>query len=78
MLKLGDATLMLNPAYEDDKRTSSPDPARVAAHADTILCFECDSVKEVYVHLRARGWETEEPKTTHYGMRQGHTKDPDG
>ena len=78
MLKLGDAMFMLNAAYEDDQRPSSSDPARVAAHADTILYFGCDSVEEVYSHLRAKGSETEEPRTTHYGMRQVYTKDPDG
>ena len=78
MLKLGDATLMLNTAYEDEERPPSADPARVAAHADTILYFGCDSVDDVYAHLRANGWETQEPMTTHYGMRQVYTNDPDG
>ena len=77
-LKLGDAALMLNTAYEDDERPSSPDPDRVAVHADTILYFGCDSVDGVYQHLRAKGWATREPITTHYGMRQVYTKDPDG
>ena len=34
MLKLGDITLMLNAAYEDDVRPPLPNPARIAAHAD--------------------------------------------
>ena len=77
-LKLGDAGLMLNAAYEDDEQPSSPDPERVAAHADTILYFGCDSVDGVYQHLRAKGWTMQEPMTTDYGMRQVYTKDLDG
>ena len=77
MLKLGGATLMLNTAYEAGQRPARPDPPRVAAHADTVLFFGCGSVDEVYAHLRAKGWEAREPVTTHYGMRQVYTKDPD-
>ena len=78
LLKLGDAMLMLNTAYEDDERPLSPDPARVEAHADTILYFACDSADEVYMHLVAKGWETQEPINAYYGMRQVYTKEPDG
>ena len=78
MLKLGHATLMLNTAYEDDERPPSPDPERVAAHADTTLFFGCDNVHDVFAHLRAKGWEAKEPLMTHYGMAQVYTKDPDG
>ncbi len=78
MLTLGDATLMLNTAYEDTTRPSSPDSARVAAHADTILYFACKSVDKVYAHLCAKGWETQAPMTTHYRMKQVYIKDPDG
>ena len=78
MLKLGDAMFMLNAAYEDGKRPASPGPERDAAHSDTVLYFECGSVDEVYEHLQAKGWQSEEPQTTHYGMRQVYTKDPDG
>jgi glyoxylase I family protein len=34
MIRLGDATLMLNTAYEDDKRPRSPDAKRVRGHRD--------------------------------------------
>jgi uncharacterized glyoxalase superfamily protein PhnB len=78
MLKLGDAVLMLNTAYEDDERPPAPDIVRTAAHGDTILYFACDSVDEVYAHLRAKNWKAAPPVTTHYGMRQIHTRDPDG
>jgi len=78
MLKLGGATLMLNTAYEPDKRPPAPDPSRVASHADTILYFDCDNVDQVHAHLRAQGLKTQEPVDTHYGMRQVYVKDPDG
>jgi catechol 2,3-dioxygenase-like lactoylglutathione lyase family enzyme len=78
MLKRGDAVLMLNTAYESHERPSAPDPERVAAHADTILFFGCESVDEVAAHLKAKGWRADEPVTTHYAMRQLYTKDPDG
>lgn len=78
MLRLGDARLMLNTAYEDGERPSRPDPARVAAHADTALFFGCDSADEVYAHLCTKAWPTEEPVTTHYGMQQVYTMDTDG
>lgn len=78
MLKLSDATLMLNAAYEDDERPQSPDAARVASHADTALFFSCDDADAIYAHLVAKGWPASEPVTTHYGMRQVYAKDPDG
>lgn len=78
LLKLGDATLMLNTAYEDNERPSSPDPMRVAVHADTCLYFGCTSADDVYEHLRAKGWEVQKPMNRDYGMRQVYTKDPDG
>ena len=78
MLKLGGAMLMLNTAYEPNHRPPAPEPSRVAGHADTNLTFGCGNVDEVYAHLRASGWEAQEPVNTHYGMRQVYTKDPDG
>lgn len=69
---------MLNTAYEDDERPPSPDAARVSAHADTILYFDCDNADEVYDHLRGEGLNPQEPVTTHYGARQVYVKDPDG
>ena len=77
-LELGDVRLMLNAAYEDDERPPSPDPGRIASHADTILYFWCDNADEVYAHLRDKGWDAQEPSTAYYGMRQVYTKDPDG
>ena len=78
MLQIGDATLMLNAAYEDHERPAEPDPVRVAAHSDTALFFGCDSADAVFSHLQAKGWLVKEPLTTQYGMRQVYTLDPDG
>jgi catechol 2,3-dioxygenase-like lactoylglutathione lyase family enzyme len=77
MLKLGDCTMMLNTAYESDKRPAAPDPARTKAHGDTALFFGCEDVEAVYKHLQTKGWAARAPVTTSYGMRQVFTKDPD-
>ena len=78
MLRRGDCTLMLNTAFDEGERPAEPDPARVAAHGDTILYFACDSVEEVRAYLRGKGWEADDPVSTYYGMRQLYAKDPDG
>jgi len=77
-LKRGESELMLNTAYEADDRPPAPDPARVAAHADTSLYFGCDDVDAAYAHLRALGVGAKEPIVTDYGMKQIYLKDPDG
>lgn len=42
LLRLGNAELMRNTAYElDDDRPAEPDRARTAAHEDTGLFFGC-------------------------------------
>jgi glyoxylase I family protein len=78
MLKLGDARLMLNTAYESDERPPAPDPQRVCGHADTSLYFSSPDPDAVYAHLLDRGWAATEPTITSYGMRVVSTKDPDG
>jgi catechol 2,3-dioxygenase-like lactoylglutathione lyase family enzyme len=78
LLELGGATLMLNTAYEGPERPPAPDPARVAAHGDTILFVECADVDAAHAHLVARGIPAEPPVLRHYGMRQVTIKDPDG
>ena len=40
LLRLGESELMLNTAYEGDRRPAAPDAKRVAAHRDTCLCSE--------------------------------------
>src|SRR5438045_8595794 len=63
--------LMLNTAYEDDDaRPPVPDPARVAAHDDTIHYFGCPDVDAAYAHLRAKGIDVQEPHLVPYGLTQ--------
>jgi catechol 2,3-dioxygenase-like lactoylglutathione lyase family enzyme len=77
MLRSGEATLMLNTAYERDRRPHEAEPQRVRGHGDTSLYFDADP-DGVYAQLRERGWPVTEPVDTSYGMRQVSTKDPDG
>ena len=79
LLRLGDAELMLNTAYEfDNDRPAEPDHARTAAHDDTGLFFGCPDVDAVYNELRAKGAPVRESAVTGYGMRQMYVRDPDG
>lgn len=78
-LRLGNAELMLNTAYEfDGERPVPPDPARVAAHDDTGLYFACPDVDAAYEDLRARGVAVRTPQVAPYGMKQMYVRDPDG
>ena len=78
MIRLGDAALMLNTAYEDDDRPSSPDPTRVRGHNDVSLYFDFDDLDALYTHLKARGCQLNPPAKTSYGRRQLNVADPDG
>jgi glyoxylase I family protein len=77
-LKLGGATLMLNTAYEENSRPSTPDPLRMVGHTDTGLFFECPDVDATYRYLKERGVHAPEPKDAAHGMRQLYISDPDG
>lgn len=79
LLRLGEAELMLNTAYEfDDERPIEPDRARTAIHEDTGLFFCCPDVDAAYEELREKIAEIEQPKVTGYGMKQLYVLDPDG
>ncbi|HEY2014328.1 MAG TPA: VOC family protein [Bryobacteraceae bacterium] len=78
MLQLGEVKLMLNTAYEDNKRPSEPLPSRVRGHGDTSLYFSSPDPDAVYTHLLEHDWPVNEPTVTSYGVRQVSTKDPDG
>jgi uncharacterized glyoxalase superfamily protein PhnB len=78
LLKLANAELMLNTAYEAGARPPAPDPARVAGHGDTAIFFGCPDVNAVYTHLRAHGVEVAKPTRTSYGFKGLSLKDPDG
>jgi glyoxylase I family protein len=77
-LRLHGAELMLNTAYEADKRPPAPDSARVAAHDDTCLFFNCEDLDAAYRYLCSRGLKLNPPKIAPYGMRQLWLHDPDG
>jgi len=78
LLRLGQAEVMLNTAYEEGDRPAVPNSARAAAHGDTILYFGCPDVDAAYRHLRERGIGVNEPQVVPYGMKQLYVSDPDG
>jgi catechol 2,3-dioxygenase-like lactoylglutathione lyase family enzyme len=77
-LRLNDAELMLNTAYEAPERPPAPEQPRIAAHSETCLYFGCPDVEAAYRYLRSRGIDVQEPKIAHYGMKQLYVSDPDG
>jgi len=70
--------LMLNTAYEAERRPPQADPARTKAHEDTGLFFACRDVDAAYEYLRSHGLRVEPPKLPDYGMKQLYATDPDG
>ena len=78
LLRLNNAEVMLNTAYEQDSRPAQPDSGRVAAHGDTCLYFGCPDVDGAYRHLRAHDIDVKEPHVAPYGMKQLYVSDPDG
>jgi glyoxylase I family protein len=78
MLRLADAVLMLNTAYEKEHRPAAPDPQRRESHRDTALFFACPDVDGAYMYLKARGLDVKPPKVAPYGMKQLYVNDPDG
>ena len=77
-LRHGEAEVMLNTAYDEGERPAVPDPARVAAHADTIVYMGCEDLDAAYAYLQASGVQAEPPKVAPYGMKQLYATDPDG
>jgi glyoxylase I family protein len=79
LLRLGEAEVMLNTAYEfDHERPAAPDRPRAQAHSDTCLYFGCPDVDAAYEELRAKGVSVDQPKIAPYGMKQMYVNDPDG
>lgn len=76
-LRLDGADLMLNTAYERDRRPAEPDPKRRRAHEDIGLFFGCADVDAAYEELRGKGVDVKPPETQSYGMRQLYVRDPD-
>lgn len=77
MMKLGDATVMLNTMFEDGDRPTAADPVRIFAHHDTCIYFGCPDVDAAYDHLREMGVDAEPPEVAPYGMKQLYVSDPD-
>ncbi len=77
-LRLGEASLMLNTAYEADRRPPAPDPAAHAVHGDTQLFIACANLEETGAYLKANGIEVSGPELRPFGMWQMHLRDPDG
>jgi glyoxylase I family protein len=77
-LRHGEAAVMLNTAYDEGERPPAPDPARVAAHADTSLFLGCEDLEAAYAHLVAHGVKADPPKVAPYGVKQLYATDPDG
>jgi len=73
-----DASLMLNTAHDTDDRPDRPDPARVAAHGDTILYLGCEDLEGAYRYLVEHGIQAGRPEVAPYGMKQLYATDPDG
>jgi glyoxylase I family protein len=78
MIRLGDARLMLNTAYEDDKRPTKAEAKRMRGHNDVSLYFEFHDLDSLHAHLRDKGCQVKPPAKTGYGLMQMNVKDPDG
>jgi len=78
MIRLGEATIMLNTGYEDNERPPEPDPQRVLGHQDVSLYFDFDDLDALYSHLKKNGCDVRPPADTTYGLRQLSVRDPDG
>ncbi len=79
LLRLGQAEVMLNTAYEfDHERPAVPDPGRVAGHGDVGLFLSCPDVQAVYDDLHGKGLAINKPNVARYGMKQLCVRDPDG
>jgi len=78
LLMLNGTELMLNTAYEKEHRPAAPDPARIAAHQDTVIYLGCPDVDGAWGHLCEKGIRAQEPKVASYGMKQLYLTDPDG
>ena len=79
LLRLGEAELMLNTAFEsNDERPPERDPAVTAVHGDTVLYFGCPDVDGACKEFRDNGLQVNEPTIAWYGMKQLSLHDPDG
>ena len=79
-LRRDSAELMLNTVYDpaDAARPSRLESARIAAHADITLYFDCPELDALYRELSAAGVHVKPPAVSYYGMTQLSIEDPDG
>ena len=77
-LRLGQAELMLNTAYDAGERPPQRDTTRDGVHQDTTLFFGCPDVDGAFEFLKDKGWSPDPPIVAPYGMKQLFLKDPDG
>jgi glyoxylase I family protein len=78
LLRRDKTELMLNTVYEKPDRPPAPDPARLAAHSDTVIYFGCSDIDAVYTELSLKGLKIQKPTVAPYGMKQLYVLDPDG
>lgn len=78
LLRHGQSELMLNTRHERQARPPAPDPAHVAAHADTTVFLGCRELEAAWEHLRAHGLDVPPPVVRDYGWKQLSLRDPDG
>jgi glyoxylase I family protein len=78
LLRCNGTELMLNTAYDGDRRPPSPDAARIAAHRDAAIYFGCPDVDGAYAQMTQMGISANKPKVAPYGMKQLYLTDPDG
>ena len=78
LLRLGDAELMLNTAYEARDRPPSPDPDRMGGHGDMALYFGCPDVDADYQYMYEKGCKVSPPQILSCGMKEVIITDPDG
>lgn len=80
LLRLGDAEVMLNTAYEfDEERPALADHLGARRHNGTCLYFGCPDVDGAYAELVAKNVAVDRPpKVAPYGMKQIYLHDPDG
>ncbi|HVW95835.1 MAG TPA: VOC family protein [Mucilaginibacter sp.] len=78
LLRLNDIELMLNTAYEAERRPEEPDPERINSHGDTYLYFGCPDTDALYEHLTANNINVNKPEITIYNWKALNFKDPDG
>ncbi|HET9627275.1 MAG TPA: VOC family protein [Kofleriaceae bacterium] len=78
LLRLGDAELMLNTAYDANERPATRDRERWRGHGDTALYMGCNDLDAIHALLASNGVTAEPPAATQYGMRQLYVTDPDG